>query len=99
MSLLLQNTILRRWDGTRIWFPNLKLQTTPLLNLSRSDSKVEIFKVSSSQYQTVIAVASAQSALPAQRTLGKPSKVRLSMIDTGCNWLDDAWIATYSPGA
>ena len=46
MSLLLQNTILRRWDGTRIWFPNLKLQTTPLLNLSRSDSKVEIFKVS-----------------------------------------------------
>ena len=66
-SLLLQNTILRRWDGTRIYFPNLKLQTTPLLNLSRSDSKVEIFKVSNSI--TMIAVGTACSAYPFQAVL------------------------------
>ena len=36
---------MRRWDGTRIWYPNVKLNAMPLLNMSRSDSKVEIFKV------------------------------------------------------
>lgn len=38
---------MRRWDGTRIWYPNQKLGTMPLHNMSRSDAKVEIFKVCS----------------------------------------------------
>ena len=36
---------MRRWDGIRIWYPNQKLGVMPLLNMSRSDAKVEIFKV------------------------------------------------------
>jgi len=36
---------MRRWDGTRIWYPNVKLGAMPLLNMSRSDAKVELFKV------------------------------------------------------
>ena len=41
----LQSTVMRRWDGTRIWYPNVKLGAMPLLNMSRSDAKVELFKV------------------------------------------------------
>lgn len=41
----LQSTVMRRWDGTRIWYPNQKLGAMPLLNMSRSDAKVELFKV------------------------------------------------------
>ena len=45
LVLALQSTVMRRWDGTRIWYPNQKLGVMPLLNMSRSDAKVEIFKV------------------------------------------------------
>ena len=43
--LIVQSTVMRRWDGTRIWYPNSKLGAMPLLNMSRSDAKVELFKV------------------------------------------------------
>lgn len=46
----MQSTVMRRWDGTRIWYPNVKLGAMPLLNMSRSDAKVEIFKVGCSAY-------------------------------------------------
>ncbi len=45
MLLTMQSTVMRRWDGTRIWYPNVKLGAMPLLNMSRSDAKVELFKV------------------------------------------------------
>lgn len=48
VCMCVQSTVMRRWDGTRIWYPNQKLNAMPLLNMSRSDSKVEIFKVSCS---------------------------------------------------
>lgn len=44
-ELSLVSTVMRRWDGTRIWYPNSKLGAMPLLNMSRSDAKVELFKV------------------------------------------------------
>lgn len=44
-ELSLVSTVMRRWDGTRIWYPNVKLGAMPLLNMSRSDAKVELFKV------------------------------------------------------
>ena len=48
---MVQSTVMRRWDGTRIWYPNSKLGAMPLLNMSRSDAKVELFKVCNSDFE------------------------------------------------
>ena len=42
---MLNNTTVKRWDGTRCYYPNALLNAQPLINLSRSENKVEAFKV------------------------------------------------------
>ena len=39
-------TVLKRWDGSRIWYPNSLVNVVPILNLTRSENKWEFFKVS-----------------------------------------------------
>ncbi|KAI3428453.1 hypothetical protein D9Q98_007280 [Chlorella vulgaris] len=45
-EITLLNTVLSRWDGGRIYFPNSRLNTEQLLNLSRSSNKGETLKLS-----------------------------------------------------
>ena len=44
-EIALLKTVLVRWDGSRIYYPNTKLNTELLLNLSRSANKSESLKV------------------------------------------------------
>lgn len=44
-EIALLNTVLVRWDGARLWFPNARLNAESLLNLTRSNNKAESFKV------------------------------------------------------
>ena len=44
-EIALLKTVLVRWDGARIYYPNNKLNTELLLNLSRSANKSESLKV------------------------------------------------------
>ena len=45
-EIALNNTVLKRWDGSRIWYPNAMINVVPILNITRSDNKWEFFKVS-----------------------------------------------------
>lgn len=45
-EIALNMTILKRWDGGRIWYPNSMINTVPILNVTRSENKWEFFKVS-----------------------------------------------------
>ena len=45
-EIALVNTVVKRWDGVRIWYPNSLLLVQPVINMSRSDFKWEFFKVS-----------------------------------------------------
>lgn len=45
VEISLQCTLLQRWDGIRIYYPNTKLSTEPILNVSRSANRWEGFKV------------------------------------------------------
>ena len=47
-------TQLRRWDGTRIWYPNTKLASEAVHNISRSGLRWEGFKVSHSAPRAVL---------------------------------------------
>lgn len=38
-------TVLKRWDGSRIWYPNSMINVVPILNITRSENKWEFFKV------------------------------------------------------
>ncbi len=38
-------TVLKRWDGCRIWYPNSLINVVPILNITRSENKWEFFKV------------------------------------------------------
>ena len=44
-EIALVNCVVRRWDGARIWWPNVLLDTYPLINLSRSNNKWESVEV------------------------------------------------------
>ncbi|KAK9829569.1 hypothetical protein WJX72_006541 [[Myrmecia] bisecta] len=44
-EIALLNTTLLRWDGARILYPNSKLNSDQLINVSRSANKGEVFKV------------------------------------------------------
>ena len=44
-EVALQNVLLRRQDGVRIFFPITKLLVEPVLNVSRSNNRWEGFKV------------------------------------------------------
>ena len=44
-EIALVNTVVKRWDGVRIWYPNSLLLVQPVINMSRSDFKWEFFKV------------------------------------------------------
>ena len=45
VEISLQCTLFQRWDGIRITYPNAKLSTEPILNVSRSANRWEGFKV------------------------------------------------------
>lgn len=44
-EISLQNCILKRWDGARIWYPNTVMLAAPVINMARSDCKWESFTV------------------------------------------------------
>ena len=44
-EITLLNTVLIKWDGTRIICPNNKLSMDLLINVTRSQKKGEVFKV------------------------------------------------------
>lgn len=44
-EIMLLNTKVKRWDGAIIYFPNIVLDSNPLVNLSRSSNKWESFKL------------------------------------------------------
>ena len=46
-------TVLKRWDGCRIWYPNSLINVYPILNLTRSENKWEFFKVRIAGYLTL----------------------------------------------
>lgn len=48
VEISLQCTLFQRWDGIRITYPNAKLSTEPILNVSRSANRWEGFKVCTS---------------------------------------------------
>ena len=52
-EIALVNCVVRRWDGARIWWPNVLLDSYPLVNLSRSNNKWESVEVRSSRQCTV----------------------------------------------
>ena len=43
---MLLNTTVRRWDGAKCYYPTAMLNAAPLLNLSRSENRVEAFTAS-----------------------------------------------------
>jgi len=45
LEIMLLNTTVERWDGARCYYPNIVLNAQPLINLSRSDNKVEGIQV------------------------------------------------------
>lgn len=45
-EIALNMTVLKRWDGSRIWYPNSMINVVPILNVTRSENKWEFFKVS-----------------------------------------------------
>ena len=51
-EIALVNTVVKRWDGVRIWYPNSLLLVQPVINVSRSDFKWEFFKVSVAEMRT-----------------------------------------------
>jgi small-conductance mechanosensitive channel len=44
-EITLLNTVLIKWDGSRIVCPNSKLSADTLINVTRSQAKGETFKV------------------------------------------------------
>lgn len=44
-EIALNNTVLKRTDGCRVWYPNSMMNVQPVLNVSRSDNRWEFFKV------------------------------------------------------
>ncbi len=46
-EIALNMTVLKRWDGCRIWYPNSMINVVPILNITRSENKWEFFKVDS----------------------------------------------------
>ncbi len=46
-EISLQTCILKRWDGARVWYPNIVMLSAPVTNISRSGCKWESFTVSS----------------------------------------------------
>ena len=44
-EIALNNTVLKRSDGCRVWYPNSMMNVQPVLNVSRSDNRWEFFKV------------------------------------------------------
>ncbi len=44
-EIALNMTVLKRWDGCRIWYPNSMINVVPILNITRSENKWEFFKV------------------------------------------------------
>lgn len=42
---LLAQTVVQRWDGARIWYPNTKLLLVPVFNVTRTESRRLVFKV------------------------------------------------------
>lgn len=45
VEISLQCTLFQRWDGIRIYYPNARMSTEPILNVSRSANRWEGFKV------------------------------------------------------
>lgn len=48
-EIALLNTIFVRWDGIKIWYPNVKLSSEAVMNVARSNNRWEGFKVGSGQ--------------------------------------------------
>jgi small-conductance mechanosensitive channel len=46
-EISLQNCVLKRWDGARIWYPNTVMLAAPVINMARSACKWESFTVTS----------------------------------------------------
>ncbi|KAK9815600.1 hypothetical protein WJX72_006571 [[Myrmecia] bisecta] len=44
-EIALVSTVIKQWNGTRIWYPNSKLIAMPIINITRSDNKWESFMV------------------------------------------------------
>lgn len=45
-EISLQTCILKRWDGARVWYPNIIMLSAPVTNITRSGCKWECFTVS-----------------------------------------------------
>ena len=74
-EVALQNIVLRRADGVRIFFPITKLSVEPVLNVSRSNNRWEGFKVCAAPSKAV----PLQINRPCNQLQGeKYSEVRLS---------------------
>lgn len=54
VEIMLLNTTVERWDGARCYYPNIVLNAQPLINLSRSDNKVEGIQVRPKYMKTIL---------------------------------------------
>lgn len=37
--------VLKRWDGARIWYPNQMINSNTIVNVTRTDTRCQCFKV------------------------------------------------------
>lgn len=44
-EIALNMTVLKRWDGCCIWYPKSLINVVPILNITRSENKLEFYKV------------------------------------------------------
>ena len=44
-EIALLNTTLIKWDGSRVLYPNYKMNTDMIINITRSNNKGEVFSV------------------------------------------------------
>lgn len=44
---LCSQVVLKRWDGARIWYPNEMINAAAVTNVTRTDTRVQSFRVSS----------------------------------------------------
>ena len=57
---MLLNTTVPRWDGAKCYYPTAMLNAAPLLNLSRSENKVEAFKVPSADIASLMLITTSR---------------------------------------
>jgi hypothetical protein len=37
--------VFKRWDGARVWYPNEKINTAAITNVTRTDTRCQCFRV------------------------------------------------------